>query len=243
MKLFMKNFDKVTTRAYSGPQSNSSEIIDLESSENPQAIKKSSISYSELQTAAIKKSSIPVKNSELIISTTLPSNPSRSSKLEIQERPNKFLKVEKNDKSSRVKKPEETRLSSLVKMREKFNHNKSSSGQFQPSNSLIPDLEQVRSYSIGLVDALKSSFLTSSPPSEPLYQFSEELQKLTGVKSGRSLSDLEIAFRFYLRTNSKALVNCYDFSENELICSILNRKQLNYLDISSFIELNSSLIN
>ena len=79
MKLFMKNFDKVSTRVYSGPQTNSSEIIDLESSENPQAIKKSSISYSELQSAAIKKSSISVQNSELVISTTLPSSTSQFS--------------------------------------------------------------------------------------------------------------------------------------------------------------------
>ena len=224
----MKNFEKASNRVYSNSQSKPSEIIDLVSSEVPQAIKKSSMSCSDFQLAAIKKSSILVQTSELVVATSSPAATSRSSRPEVPDRPAKFLKLERNDKSSRVKKPEETRLSSLVKMREKFNHNKSNSGQMQNSlnSSQVP---------------------TSAPPdagqSGPLFQFSQELQSLTGVKSARSLSDLELALRFYLRTNSKALVNCYDFSDNEDLCSVFKSSQLRYLDIKSFIELNSSLIN
>ena len=226
----MKNFEKASNRVYSNSQSKPSEVIDLVASETPQAIKKSSMSCSDFQLAAIKKSSLLFQKPELVITTPSQANLPRPAKPDSQDRTTKFLKLERNEKQSRVKKPEETRLSSLVKMREKFSQHKSNSVQIKQFNN------PQQGTSCQTLD-------TSQAPAEPLYLFSEELQNLTGVRSARSLSDLELALRFYLRTNSKALVNSYDFSDNEVLRSVFGSDQVKYLELKSFIELNSSLIN
>jgi hypothetical protein len=188
------------------------------------------MSLSEIQSKAIKKSSLAMNSSELVINSA--DLRTRPEKPESTDRPSKFLKLEKNEKNSRVKKPEkpeETRLSTLVKMREKFNHNKSSTSQKPP----IPLLSSSAGSSLVPVDITAQS----------LYQFSEPLQRLTGLKTAETLGVLESSLRVYLRNNSKVLFNSYDFSENEELCEAFGRKQLKYLEISTFVQLNSNLIN
>lgn len=204
----MKNYEKMPERAYSQPNKN--DVIDLDASEPPPAIKKSSISLTEIQPKAIKKSSLSISHpceTELVL----------TSKPKDHDRLSKFIKLEKNDKMSRMKKSEDSRLTSLVKMRAKFCNTKGNTSQ---------------------AAVIKGT----SSDSESLFQFSEPLQELTGVKAVDSLSNLEFALRFFLRNNSRVLVNSYEFSDNPLFCEIFKSTQIKYLEIQSFILENSKKV-
>jgi len=209
----MKNYEKMPERAYSQPAGK--DVIDLDVHEPPPAVKKSSISLPEIQPKAIKKSSLSLPNPSPASPTelVLTSKP----KDHDQDRPSKFIKLEKNEKMTRTKKSEDSRLTSLVKMRAKFCNTKGNTSQ---------------------------STIKQGTPTDPvaLFQFSERLQELTGVKVVDSLSNLEFALRFFLRNNSRVLVNSYEFSDKPLFCDIFQATQLKYLEIQSFILSNSKKI-
>lgn len=202
----MKNFEKVPERSYSTPARK--EIIDLDAPDPPPAIKKSSVSLSELQTKAIKKSSLSFYESELVL----------NSKPKDQEKLNKFIKVEKNEKFTRIKKSEDSRLTTLVKMRAKFCNAK--------GNQVEKKVKQ------GSLDK-----------DEGLWVFNEQVQRIVGVKNAETLENLEFALRFFLRNNSKVLVNSYEFGDKEELCQVFGASHIKYLDLKRFIMDNSRKVS
>lgn len=212
----VRNYERLLSSSLilEGYSKKAAEIIHIE--ENPEtkpAIKKSSLRPDEpMPVRAVKKSSIPMEDTIEVRTTPLGISRSQS------EKPSKFGKLEKNDKIIRSKKPETQldKLSSLVKMRQKFFSKK--------NNDKAEDSEDTKEH--------------HDKKNEKNLRFVYPIQNLTGICIKGDLKTLEGKFKEFLRKNTKAGFNAYEFADKTETVECFGCEEIKYSEIFDFVSRN-----